>query len=29
VPLARQQNEAHEIAKRIDERHDLGRQTAA
>src|SRR5512134_2092428 len=29
VPLARQQNEAHEIAERIDQRHDLGRQTAA
>jgi len=29
VPLARQQNEAHEIAERIDERDDLGRQTAA
>src|SRR5512134_3983236 len=27
--LARQQNEAHEIAERIDESHDLGRQTAA
>src|SRR5512134_1937616 len=29
VPLAWQQNEAHEITERIDQRHDLGRQTAA
>ena len=29
VPLARQQNEAHEIAERIDQRDDFRRQIAA
>jgi hypothetical protein len=29
VPLARQQDEARQIAQRIDERDDLGRQPAA
>jgi hypothetical protein len=28
MPLTRQEHEAHQIAERIDERHDLGRQPA-
>jgi hypothetical protein len=29
VALARQEDKAREIAERIDQHHDLGRQTAA
>lgn len=29
VSLARQQDEAHQVAQRVDPRHDLGRQSAA
>ena len=29
VALAREQDEARQIAQRIDKRHDLGRQSAA